>query len=365
MIKPLNWKIGFEIELLAPRGASRQDLADAIARKFGGYSKRCFYLQSEPSAVPGKPVFENLVLGFDVYTAAHQFVVKCVDDLTIRHDLDRGAEGREGWYRILSDDVRFLRLIMARCDPAADKHSVLAPIAELFKTRLRVENGIVRVADIMSSPIALVAPLPGERERPCELITPPIEAQHFSRLKELLDTATELGFSVPHEAAIHMHFDAERLCNTEVFCRLIQVLQKYHTQIRNAVGTNINCVRLGKLPNWLFKVTKKKEFKNLNWADAREYLADRGLSKYCDFNIMNFVYQVPGKSTFEVRLFPGSLDAREVVENAHQFETILNWCVNASKGNRLPANLTVFLNSEDKLINSSHGNAVRWFNKRF
>ncbi|MCF7993581.1 MAG: amidoligase family protein [Chromatiaceae bacterium] len=339
----LNWKIGFEIELLAPKGKSRQDLAEALAIKYGGYSKRCFYPQSEPSVVPGKPVFENLILGFDVYNSDNQLIVKCVDDLTIRQDLDKNAQSRTGWYRILSDDPRLLRLIAAQCDPEDSKESVLDPIARLFNTIPKIEEDVVRVADVMSSPIALVASLPGERERPCELITPPFESEHYRRLEGLLDTAVDLGFSIPHEAAIHMHFDAEKLCDTHAFSRLIQVLRHYGAQLRQVVGTNPNCTRLGKLPAWLFKATKTSTFKNVHWPEAREQLRGRGLTKYCDFNIMNFVYQLPGKPTFEVRIFPGSLDSRKIIEDAHLFETILNWCVTAPREIKFPKSLEQFM----------------------
>ncbi|BAZ12540.1 hypothetical protein NIES4071_43710 [Calothrix sp. NIES-4071] len=49
----LNWKIGIEIELMAPRGLSRQDLAVAIAQKYEGTVISYFHPQSEPSQVPG------------------------------------------------------------------------------------------------------------------------------------------------------------------------------------------------------------------------------------------------------------------------------------------------------------------------
>ena len=270
-------------------------------------------------------------------------LVKCVDDLTIRRDLRKEAESLSGWYRILSDDSRLLHLIMARCNPAADKEAVLAPIAELFNTELVVEDDVVRVADAMSLPIALAASLPGERERPCELITPPIESEHRLRLEYLLDTAKELGFGIPHEAAVHLHFDAEKLCNTGVFCRLIQVLWRYRHQLRQTVETNPHCTRLGAIPRWLVQMNRKPGFRDLEWSEACQRLRDRRLTKYNDFNVMNFVYGLPGKSTFEVRILPGSLDPCQIVEQARLFEAVLNWCVDAPKAVRLPKRLAHFM----------------------
>jgi hypothetical protein len=77
------WKKGFEIELLAPKGSSRRDLADRIAEHVDGRVRTCFYPQSEPSLVPNLPVFENLILGFDVLDTQGERVALIVDDLTI------------------------------------------------------------------------------------------------------------------------------------------------------------------------------------------------------------------------------------------------------------------------------------------
>jgi len=65
----VSWTIGVEIELLAPRGASRRTLAEVY-----GTPRAFFHPQSELSAVPDTPVFENLTLGFEV-----PGVASCVD----------------------------------------------------------------------------------------------------------------------------------------------------------------------------------------------------------------------------------------------------------------------------------------------
>jgi hypothetical protein len=48
----LHERIGFEIELLAPRGSGRRTLADRIRREQGGRVERFFHTDSEPSLVP-------------------------------------------------------------------------------------------------------------------------------------------------------------------------------------------------------------------------------------------------------------------------------------------------------------------------
>jgi Putative amidoligase enzyme len=343
-VPDLKWKAGFEIELLAPSGSSRRDLAVAIARRAGGDVTRCFYPQSEPSKVPGTPVFENLILGFEARNDCGDVVATCVDDLTIRADLDRRKPGLAGWYRIVSDDARLLRLIMAQCDPAADLETVLQPVADLFGTTLtRESDDIVRLADRMSSPIAMAVSLPGERERPCELITPPIADDHLARLESCLAPARELGFVVPKEAAVHIHYDAAALRHPAVFARLVDVVSMHGSNLRRLVGTNPHCIRIGSIPDWLPRLTETGRFRSLDWSEARELLRSGKLTKYCDFNFLNVVHDVPGKSTFEVRILPGSIDAAFIVEQAGLFEAILNWCVGSSPEARPDTRLERFI----------------------
>ncbi|WP_414586665.1 amidoligase family protein [Scytonema sp. PCC 10023] len=144
----LNWKIGFEIELMAPLGLSRQDLAELIASVSNGLVRRVFHPQSEFSQVPGTPLFHNLTLGFEVLNQQGSLIARCVDDLTLVEDLDKTQQPKPGWYRIVSDDTRLLQLITGQADPGDPLTKVLKPIASLFATHLEEgPGGMVRVAD--------------------------------------------------------------------------------------------------------------------------------------------------------------------------------------------------------------------------
>ena len=194
----IKWKTGFEIELMAPPGVSRRDLADRVARRLRGEVRRFFHPQSEPSKVPGHPVFENLTLGFEVVDRVGARLAAFVDDLTLQLDLDRARAPLVGWYRVLADDPRLLRLAVRHCDPAADGAVVLDPLAALFGTEaVPHESGMVRIMDDRGASVAICAPLPGERERPCEIVTAPIECDHARVLGDLLAEARTLGFVVP------------------------------------------------------------------------------------------------------------------------------------------------------------------------
>ncbi len=324
----LRWKAGFEVEMLAPRGRSRRDLAEALAAEAGGRVARVFHAQSEPSKVPGLPVFENLTLAFDALDASGAQVARCADDLTLNADLDRAAPPLPGWYRIVSDDARFLRLLARHCDPEAPLERVLEPAARLFGVEpVSDGEGMVRLADEMGQSIAIAASLPSERERPCELITPPLEADHEAALGRMLETAAGLGFTVPLEAAVHVHFDAAPLRDAAVLARLVRLLDRHGAALRERVGTNSNCLRLAPISGEIVATVSAPGFEALSWDEVQARFAEVGLTKYCDFNLMNFLRDIPGKPTFEVRILPGSMDAAEILAGAALFEGILRWCV--------------------------------------
>ncbi len=329
-------KIGVEIELLAPAGRSREDLAHAIARRFGARVRRFFHPQGEPSKVPNTPVFENLTLGFAVEDASGALIAQCVDDLTLQTELDPQQPPKPGWYRIVSDDGRLLRLVMRRTDAHAPLESVLDPLASLFGTSpKRGQGGMIRVADECDAPIAIAAPLPGERERPCELVTAPISENHAAVLEALLQPARELGFTIPAEGAIHLHFDGAPLCKASTVANLVRFLGRHGEAIKELAGTNPRCRRLGAWPAELFDVVASDEFARLGWEEARERLRPLDLTKYCDFNLFNLVHAPPGKLTFEVRILPVWMEGERIVEAASFFAAILAWA-GSDDGNLRP-----------------------------
>jgi hypothetical protein len=323
----LHWKLGVEFELLAPAEASRRTLAERLAGSTGTI-RRIFHPQSEPSKVPGTPIFENLTLGFTVEDSAGHPLAQCVDDLTLQQDLDRQAPPLEGWYRVLSDDRRLLRLVMQSCEAEEGLDRVLDPLAALFGTEvLEGEGGVRRVIDQSGASVAMGARLPGERHRPCELISPPLEHDHEARLEELLGPARELGFLLPREGAVHLHFDGRRLCSARAISNLVQLLTDQGDVLKREMGTNPACIRLGDWPPALLDMVCRMDFLELPWVLARKALSRIGLSKYCDFNLVNLVQGNKEKHTFEVRILPPSLEVQPVLAAAHRFQEILDRAV--------------------------------------
>ncbi|MDQ1287887.1 MAG: hypothetical protein QG622_1452 [Actinomycetota bacterium] len=317
-------RIGFEIELLAPPGLSRADLAAEIARRCGGDVHRFLHTDSEPSLVPGMDFFLHLTPGFAVVGPEGDLLCRLVDDITIREDLDPDAPPVPGWYRIISDEPRLMRLVHRHADPGAPLSTVLDPLAEVFGVETVTTEGVVKVDDADGATIAMAAPLPGERERPCEIITPPIREGHEARLEQLLGPARDLGFTVPAEAAVHLHVDAAPLRQVMTFANLVRLFSAWREHVRDALATNPRCLRLAPLPQ--AAVGLAGGHLPGTWDDLCRAASATGLTKYADINLTALVDPRPEQDTVEIRCLPGSIDAAAVVRQAVLVERLLDRC---------------------------------------
>ncbi|WP_230402119.1 amidoligase family protein [Sanguibacter suaedae] len=323
----LTLRTGFEIELLAPAGSDRQVLADALAAARDGAVRRSFHSDSEPSAVPGVGVFRHLSPAFDVVDEAGAPVARLVDDVTIEADVARTRAGHRGWYRVLCDDARLLRLVERHVDPDAPLREVLGPVARLVGTRVELLGGAARVNDSAGATIAVAMPLPGGRERPCEVVTPPLVSDHEATLEALLRPARELGFTVPAEAAVHVHVDGAPFRSPAAFANLVRLFTRWREPLWDALGTNGACRRLAPLPDELLDLV---EHPGLTWAEVASGARTVGLTKFADVNLTQLVAVDPARDTLEVRILPGSDDAGDVVRRAHLVERLLLRCLDSS-----------------------------------
>lgn len=321
----LTGRVGLEIELMAPRGSSRQALAEAIAAAHGGSVSRVFYPQSEHSQIVGTPVLENLTLGFEVRDAQHQAIAWCVDDLTLQADCDRSCPPQPGWYRIVGDDIRFMQVISRLSDANLPLAEVLQPVANALGLELQQgPKGMVKLADDLGPPIAIATPLPGERERPCELITPPLTYEQLPQLETYLQIARQLNFYAPVEGATHLHFDAAPLCSAPAIRNLVNLLWAFGPTLKGLVASNPQCQRLGLWPSELLTLVQAPDWSDLPWNQARERLKTVPLTKYCDFNLKNIVYAPRQKHTFEVRILPVHLTLPPLLDTIDLMADLVN-----------------------------------------
>ncbi|WP_127501128.1 amidoligase family protein [Actinoplanes solisilvae] len=322
----LRRRIGFEIELMAPRGASRRSLADDLAARCGGRVRPIWHRDSEPSLVPGLGRFLNLTLGFAVDRPDGTELCTLVDDITLLDGLDPRTPAPPGWFRVLSDEPRLLSLLASQCDPAGPLDTVLDAAAALWETKPAQFGDVYRLDDLAGGTIALAAPAGAERERPCEIVTPPITANHFETLAELLGPARELGFTVPVEAAVHLHFDGGPFRRPQALANVVRLFAHWREPLRALLQTNPACRRLAPLPGALVAATAGAP----GWDEFKQAATDGELTKFFDINLTQLFAEQPLRDTIEVRILPGALDPGEIVDRAALVELLLERCLLSS-----------------------------------
>ena len=128
------------------------------------------------------------------------------------------------------------------------------------------------------------------------------------RLEALPRRARALGFTIPAEAAVHVHFDCAPFRDARSLRSLVRVLAprlagsaRCSRRTRAAGGS-------GRGRRRRTRPSRRTGFAALAWPDAQARLQalDPPLTKYCDVNLKNLVYDVPDKPTIEVRIFPGA-----------------------------------------------------------
>lgn len=329
----LQWRTGVEIELLAPRGSTREDVARAVAAAAGGAVRPVFHRDSEPSAVPGMAAFRHLTRGFEVLDADGAPLCSVVDDVTVVADLDRHAVPLPGWHRVVTDDPRLLHLLSRVCDPVADLADVLEPVAGLFGTSVVRTGAVRKVVDADGASVAMAAPLPGERHRPAEIVTPPLVADHRAVLERLLRPARELGCTVPVEAAVHLHLDAAPFRTPAAFAEVVALVEGWREGLWRLLGTNRACRRLAPPPRQLVDLVPALRGMR-TWDEVVAAVEGVELSKYSDVNLRGVVGSPGAHDTLEIRILPGSDDAAAIVRRAALVEGLLLRCL---EGGPLPA----------------------------
>ncbi len=251
-------------------------------------------------------VFHNLGLGFEVPGLA-----RCVDDLTLQRDLDKKAAPKSGWYRVVSDDRRLLHLAKRHCSPAEPIDGVLDPLARIFGTKVQQAGGLYRLPDPDGRAVAMAAPLPGERERACELITEPLGPERESRLRGLVQTADELGFRPAYEGATHIHLDGAHLRDP----KRLQAFARRWLEVQGDFPRSPQHRRVGPWSEELCLVLLDPGFARLDWLTASARL--KGVStKYCDLNLRGLA---DGGPTVELRVLPASMDVAFILEWVERF----------------------------------------------
>lgn len=316
-------RLGFEIELLAPAGSSRADLAYHLADSGTGTDtdtdngtvERIFRFGSEPSLVPGKPIFHHLSLAQRVRDAGGRELCIVEDDITIVDDLDANASPSGDWYRIICDDRRLLRILESTIDPELPSADAMDICAKTFDLRLtNLAGGKIRLDDADGATVAIALPQGGERERVTEIVLPPRRSNLEQSLERVLQPARDLGFAIPSEAAVHVHLDAQPFRNSDAMARLIRLFGHDRERLWAELQTNPRCRRVGALPDELVSDAASGWLALQDWTQLEDRLRNENLSRYSDVNLVNMLDPAQGPDTIEIRILPGSLDARSILD---------------------------------------------------
>jgi hypothetical protein len=319
----LRRRTGFEIELMAPPGVSRRTLAMDLAGRCGGSVRPVWHSDSEPSLVPGLGRFLHLTQGFEVRRPDGALLCTLVDDITLLAGLDAKAPPLPGWFRVLTDDARLLRLIARHSDPSGTIGTLLEQTAELWGSKVQQHGDVYRLNDAGDITIALAAPLGGERERPCEIVTPPLTEAFEESLEELLGPARELGFTVPYEAAVHLHLDGAPFRAPHALANLVRLFAYWREPLRAVLRTNPACRRLAPLPGPLVAAVQGTPTD----AELRAAAAEGELTKFFDVNLTQLLTDTPIRDTVEIRILPGGIEAGPIVDRAALVELLLERCL--------------------------------------
>lgn len=335
MSRGLDRRTGFELELLAPRGSSRLTLATALAQRCGGEVRPVWHEDSEPAMVKslgGR--FLHLTQGFEVVKDSGELLCSLVDDVTIVADLDPAAAAPPGWHRLLTDDPRLLHLLARVSDPGGPLETSLNAAAALWGVAAERHGHVWRV-ESAGATIALATPSGGERERPCEIVTPPLVQGHSAALEGLLGPARDLGFSVPVEAAVHVHLDGGPFREAAVMANVVRLFAYWREPLRQLLRTNPRCRRLAPLPVELVTVVDRTP----SLDELRQAATAGGLTKFFDVNLTQLLRDDPLRDTIEVRILPGTLAVDEVMQGAGIVEALLERCLDPPPVPRAPADL--------------------------
>lgn len=306
--------VGIEIELLAPSGMDRRVLAQALAAGVDGSVLPYFELGAEPSAHSEVDIFFNLTPAFAVTSNSGRPVATLVDDPTIIADLNCSAPPKPGWHRVVSDDRRLLRLLERHLDPMDPAGPSLEALCQFLGLDVDERDGVHRLTDSDGASLALVTRLPGERERPTEVVSPPLTAATVRDwLLLVLETAVDLGFTAPVEGAVHLHFDARPFDDSHAFRRLAHWYWSRQHLLRDVVGTNLGCRMLAPWPQGVLDAVSSSEYLSNPWSEVKRYLARLFGHNYFDINVMNLLRGDEKKLTIEMRFFPVSLDVNLIL----------------------------------------------------
>jgi len=306
------WRVGLELELLAPDGKSRDDLARLLAKKAGGALRFGLKYHGAGTLEDGRPDCHLTPASrVDVKGA---WLASFVDDVTILDELKPTTEHR----RIArTDDVRLAAWMERHCWSTKSEHRFHA-LSSSFDTREEADG----LVDPWGHPLVRWHHESTQRARVCEVVLRPLEPKERKPvLKQVMKLAASLGFTVPREGAVHAHFDAAPFRSTRSLRALVLTWARERSLWLERFQPNPNCRKLGPFPEDVVRVAAVTD-DDLPFETLAAGLLLAGLHRAVDLNLLGLVERYPKQPTLELRCLPGSLDAEATLARLAHADTL-------------------------------------------
>jgi hypothetical protein len=306
---------GFEIELMAPPGGSRLDLALEFQHDVL-YGFKSLSLEVDD---------QGEWLGSSELTPAYSLSGLCtfVDDFSIHRELNKSAPPR-GW-RAIFDDARLAQVAESKL-LSRDPEALIGQLLDLFSGRLEVPSDLPHMRSLYNPAghlVAVVAPYAEERERVCEVVTRPLTTdERRDQLHEVLSRASSLGFVGAAEGSVHVHYDGLPWRDSRTLCRLILAWHEQGPELLEQLQPNPDTLEWrGPFPEAVVEVARAGQ--RLPFSELALQLARAGVRKRCDFNLLGIIRPRHRQMTLEARIFPALLEADALLERVELLESFL------------------------------------------
>lgn len=298
-------RVGLELEWLAPPGASRDDLARALAKTFRGALRFGWKYHGHGFFPDGRPDCHlSPACRVDVKGA---WLASFVDDPTILDDL-APTTARQRVAR--TDDVRLAGLAERQWSRSPALEARLRPFARLFSGAVEKDGAV----DAWGHPLTRWHEVSAERARVCEVVLRPLAPKERRPvLTRLTRLARDLGFTVPTESATHAHYDAAPFRSTATLREVVLGWAKTRGRWLRRLEPNPRCRKLGPFSDEVVRVAHAATDPALPFETFAAALLLAGLRREVDLNLLGVVERYPKQPTLEVRCLPGSLDPQALL----------------------------------------------------
>lgn len=266
----LDLPTGIELELLLPKGATRFDLLERLAARFGAPVEPF----EQYSKVPMPPLARD--------------TVSVVQDVARHHDA---------------------------------KVQSIAPDLSCFYLVHRAGRIRGRLSVVHDNTIA-------GGERVAEVVTAPLRRDQLGDLFTICEAARSFeGVSIPDGAALHVHLDGAPFLDARPLSRLVQAYLRFESELFERVGRPEALRRAGPLPEGFADLLELTARRSASWEETAPLVAAAFKSRDHGLNLYNVGHDVKEKLTVELKIAGSTLDPDRIVEIRELYVRLADWAL--------------------------------------